>query len=36
MHPVGEAKLSGQPMAWATVKEGIKTKVQEFLPRQDD
>jgi pyruvate dehydrogenase (quinone) len=36
MKDAAEAMLKGDENRWGIVKEGIKTKVQEFLPHKDD
>ncbi|GAA0530894.1 thiamine pyrophosphate-requiring protein [Saccharopolyspora subtropica] len=35
MENVAAALLKGDPAAWSVVKEGVKTKVQEFVPHRD-
>jgi pyruvate dehydrogenase (quinone) len=30
------ALLKGDPNRWGVIKEGVKTKVQEFLPHQSE
>jgi pyruvate dehydrogenase (quinone) len=32
---MAEALIKGDPSRWGVIKEGIKTKAQEFLPGSD-
>ncbi|MGJ7908081.1 thiamine pyrophosphate-requiring protein [Actinopolyspora sp. H202] len=36
MENVAEAMLRGDPDAWSVVKEGVKSKAQEFIPHRSD
>ena len=36
MKDAAEAMLKGDENRWGVIKEGVKTKVQEFLPHKDD
>jgi pyruvate dehydrogenase (quinone) len=36
MTDMAEALIKGDTSRWGVIKEGIKTKAQEFLPHSDD
>lgn len=36
MNNVAASLVKGDPAAWSVVREGVKSKVQEFLPSRDD
>jgi pyruvate dehydrogenase (quinone) len=36
MHDMAQALIKGDPSRWGVIKEGIKTKAQEFLPGDHD